>query len=118
MADSRPSPNIWGNIITCCEIGIGIYEIVAEHKKGLMLPKATAEKILPDSLVSQAKPDGKNVCFTDEPSASAAADALVEQGLVTDPKFIERQEALKQLDDAELDTGFESVNEIDLDMEL
>lgn len=118
MADARPNPNIWGNVITCCEIAIGIYEIVAEHKKGLMMPKAVAEEILPDSVLTDAEPDGKNVCFTDEPSASAAADTLIEQGLVTDPEFIERQEASKQFDDAELDTGFESVNEIDLDMEL
>lgn len=118
MADGRPNPNIWGNIITCCEIAIGIYEIVAEHKKGLMMPKAIAEEILPDSVLSDAELDGENICFTNEPSVSAAASELVEQGLVTDPKFIERQEAAKQLDDLEMDTGFESVNEIDIDMEL
>jgi len=37
---------------------------------------------------------------------------------VTDPEFIAKQEDLRQLDETELDTGFESVNEIDLELEL
>lgn len=118
MPDSRPNPNIWGNIITCGEIAIGIYEIIGEHKKGLMMPKAIAEEILPESVVSQAEPDGENLCFTDELSASVAADTLIEQGIVTDPEFIAKQEALRQLDETDFDTGFESVNEIDLELEL
>ncbi len=118
MADSRPSPNIWGNIITCGEIAIGIYEIIGERKKGVMIPKAMAEEILPESVISQAEPDGENLCFTDELSAAVAADTLIEQGIVTDPEFIAKQEDLRQLDETELDTGFESVNEIDLELEL
>ncbi len=118
MADSRPSPNIWGNIITCGEIAIGIYEIIGERKKGLMIPKVVAEEILPESVVAQAEQDGENLCLTDDLSVSVATDTLIEQGLVTDPEFIAKQEALRQLDETEFDTGFESVNEIDLELEL
>ena len=35
MRDGRPNPDIWGNIITCGEIAVGIYEIVATKKRGL-----------------------------------------------------------------------------------
>ena len=42
MRDGRPNPDIWGNIITCGEIAVGIYEIVGAKKRGLELPKAVA----------------------------------------------------------------------------
>jgi len=118
MPDSRPNPNIWGNIITCGEIAIGIYEIVGEHKKGLMMPKKMAEEILPQTVIDMAQKDGENLCFTDELSSSIVADELIEQGIVTDPEFIVQQEALKRLDDAGLDTGFETFNEIDFELEI
>lgn len=35
MRDGRPNPDIWGNIITCGEIAVGIYEIVGTKKRGL-----------------------------------------------------------------------------------
>jgi hypothetical protein len=106
MSDGRPDPNIWGNIITCCEIAIGIYKIIGEHKKGLMVPKAVAEEILPESVIAQAEKDGDNLCFTDELSASMVADELIKQELVTDPEAISQLDAMKQLEDIELDTGF------------
>ena len=43
MRDGRPNPDIWGNIITCGEIAVGIYEIVGTKKRGLEVPKAVAE---------------------------------------------------------------------------
>lgn len=118
MSDGRPSPNIWGNIITCGEIAVGIYEIVGENKKGLMMPKAVAEEILPETVVSQGEQDGENLCFTDELSTAIVADELIKQELVTDPAAIARLDTLRQIDALECDTGFESVNEIDLEFEL
>jgi len=118
MQDSRPNANIWRNIITCGDIAIGVYEIVGEHKKGLMMPKKMAEEILPESVIDMAEKDGENICFTDELSASIAADELIEQGVVTDPVFIAKQEALRQLDDAQMDTGFETFNEVDFELEI
>lgn len=64
MRDGRPNPDIWGNIITCGEIAVGIYEIVGTKKRGLEVPKALAEEILPESVMEQAAQDGENLCFT------------------------------------------------------
>lgn len=60
MRDGRPNPDIWGNIITCGEIAVGIYEIVGTKKRGLEVPKALAEEILPESVMEQAAQDGEN----------------------------------------------------------
>ena len=42
MRDGRPNPDIWGNIITCVEIGQGIYCIIGRDKRGIEMPKETA----------------------------------------------------------------------------
>ena len=86
MRDGRPNPDIWGNIITCGEIAVGIYEIVGSKKRGLEIPKAVAEEILPESVMEQATQDGEALCFTDPVSNAIVADALLEQELVTDPQ--------------------------------
>ena len=39
MRDGRPNPDIWGNIITCVEIGQGIYCIIGRDKRGIEMPK-------------------------------------------------------------------------------
>ena len=97
MRDGRPNPDIWGNIITCGEIAVGIYEIVGTKKRGLEIPKAVAEEILPESVMEQAVQDG-------------------EQELVTDPKATARLEAIRQLDDVSYDTGFEPpISDLELD---
>lgn len=118
MPDSRPSANIWGNIITCGEIALGIYEIVGDKNKGIMMSKADAEKILPESVAAMGEPEGQNLCFTDELSTSLVADELIQQDLATNPDFIAKQEVFKQIDDVGYDTGFEAFNEIEFDLEL
>ena len=105
MRDGRPNPDIWGNIITCGEIAVGIYEIVGTKKRGLEVPKALAEEILPESVMEQAAQDGENLCFTDPVSNAIVADALLEQELVTDPQAAARLDAIRQLDDVTYDTG-------------
>lgn len=116
MRDGRPNPDIWGNLITCVEIAEGIYEIVGTKKKGLEMPKAIAEKILPESVVSQATPDGDEICITDAVSNAIAADALIEQEIVTNPAALSRLDALRQLEEPNLDTGFEPpVSDLELD---
>lgn len=55
MRDGRPNPDIWGNIITCGEIAVGIYEIVGSKKRGLEIPKAVAEEILPESVMGAGR---------------------------------------------------------------
>ena len=74
MRDGRPNPDIWGNIITCGEIAVGIYEIVGSKKRGLEIPKAVAEEILPESVMEQAVQDGEALCFTCLLYTSDAAD--------------------------------------------
>ncbi|OPZ87315.1 MAG: hypothetical protein BWY74_03426 [Firmicutes bacterium ADurb.Bin419] len=118
MQDSRPNANIWGNIITCAEIAICIYEIVGANHKGIMMPKKKAEEVLPQNVIDMAEKDGENLCFVDDLSSSIVADELIEQGIVTNPQFIAKQDALKQLDDADIDTGFETFNEIDFELEI
>ena len=104
MRDGRPNPDIWGNIITCGEIAVGIYEIVGSKKRGLEIPKAVAEEILPESVMEQAVQDGEALCFTDPVSNAIVADALLEQ------------EAIRQLDDVSYDTGFEPpISDVELD---
>ena len=114
MRDGRPNPDIWGNIITCGEIAVGIYEIVGTKKRGLEIPKAVAEEILPESVMEQATQDGEALCFTDPVSNAIVADALLEQELVIDPKAAAQLEAIRQLDDVSYDTGFEpSISDVD-----
>lgn len=116
MRDGRPNPDIWGNIITCGEIAVGIYEIVGTKKRGLEVPKALAEEILPESVMEQAAQDGENLCFTDHVSNAIVADALLEQELVTDPQAAARLDAIRQLDDVTYDTAFEPpVSDYELD---
>lgn len=115
MRDGRPNPDIWGNLITCVEIAEGIYEIVGT-KKGLEMPKAIAEEILPESVVSQATPDGEGICITDAVSNAIAADALIGQEIVTDPAALSRLDTLRQLEEPNLDTGFEPpLSDLELD---
>ena len=100
MRDGRPNPDIWGNIITCGEIAVGIYEIVGTKKR----------------VVEQAAQDGESLCFTDPVSNAIVADALLEQELVTDPQAVARLDAIRQLDDVAYDTAFEPpVSDYELD---
>ena len=122
MRDGRPNPDIWGNIITCGEIAVGIYEIVGTKKRGLEVPKALAEEILPESVMEQAAQDGENLCFTDPVSNAIVADALLEQELyplLTSYLWSEaaaRLDAIRQLDDVTYDTAFEPpVSDYELD---
>ncbi len=39
------------------------YEIVGTKKRGLEVPKALAEEILPESVMEQAAQDGENLCL-------------------------------------------------------
>lgn len=116
MRDGRPNPDIWGKVITCIEIAEGIYEIVGKRKKGLEMPKEIAEEVLPESVMSEAEADGESVCFTDDVSSAIVADALLEQGLVDDPKAVSELAAIRQLADPEYDTGFEpAISDIELE---
>ena len=55
MRDGRPNPDIWGNIITCVEIGEGIYCIFGKDKKGIEMPKEVADELFPESVLITGK---------------------------------------------------------------
>lgn len=117
MRDGRPNPDIWGNIITCIEIGQGIYCIVGSKNKGIEMPKDTAEEILPESVVASAaeEKDG-NVCFTDDVSNAIVVDTLAEKNLIKENVNNSVLDCLRQLDDPEMFTGFEQpVSDIEID---
>lgn len=116
MRDGRPNPDVWGDVITCGEIAVGIYEIVGTKKRGLEIPKDIAEEILPESVIEQSVQDGKDLCFTDPVSNAIVADALLEQKLAVDSQVTDRLEAIRQLEDFAYDTGFEPpISDMELD---
>ncbi len=107
MHDGRPNVDIWGNILTCVEIGYGIYCIVGDKKKGFELPKDTAAELLPESVQTQLIKDNGNVCSTDSLSNNIILDTLQEKGLLYDAKESSISDALKQLEEPDYVTGFE-----------
>lgn len=111
MHDGRPNPDVWGSLITCAEIGLGIYEIAGRRKSGLSIPKEIAEEVLPESVLTQAEPDGDDLCFTDPLATAIAADELIKQEIATDPEALSQLKRLNQLEDIELDTEFEEICE-------
>ena len=93
-----------------------VFMRLSAQKRGLEVPKAVAEEILPESVLEQAAQDGENLCFTDPVSNAIVADALLEQELVTDPQAAARLDAIRQLDDVAYDTAFEPpVSDYELD---
>lgn len=117
MRDGRPNPDIWGNIITCVEIGEGIYCIFGTDKKGIEMPKEVADELFPESVLTTGKeePDG-NVCFTDDVSNAIAVDILEKKGLIKTDKDLSVLDSLRQLDDPEAFTGFEQpITDIELE---
>ena len=83
MRDGRPNPDIWGNIITCVEIGQGIYCIIGRDKRGIEMPKETAEKVLNEAVLKTGneETDG-NICFTDGALSNIVADILEKNNLI------------------------------------
>ena len=118
MRDGRPNPDIWGNIITCVEIGQGIYCIIGSKKKGIDMPKEVAEEILPESVVANATEDKDgSLCFTDEVSNAMAVDRLIEEKKLTKHKSnLPVLDTFRQLEDPETFTGFEQpITDIELE---
>lgn len=117
MRDGRPNPDIWGNIITCIEIGEGIYCIIGSKKKGIDMPKEVAEEILPESVVSGATEDQDgSLCFTDPIANAMIVDALAEKKLAKSERDLSVLDTFRQLDDPETFTGFEQpITDMELD---
>ena len=96
MRDGRPNPDIWGNIITCVEIGEGIYCIFGKDKKGIEMPKEVADELFPESVLTTGKEEADgNVCFTDDVSNAIAVDILEKKGLIKTDKDLSVLDSLR-----------------------
>ena len=117
MPDSRPNPNIWETSLPVERL-LSVFMRLLVNTKGADDAKENGRRNPAPTVIDMAQKDGENLCFTDELSSSIVADELIEQGIVTDPEFIARQEALKQLDDAGMDTGLKPLMRLILNLRL
>ena len=97
MRDGRPNPDIWGNVITCVEIGQGIYCIIGRDKRGIEMPKETAEKVLNEAVLKTGneETDG-NICFADGALSNIVADILEKNNLIKKDETAALSELLRQ----------------------
>ncbi len=97
MRDRRPNPDIWGNVITCVEIGQGIYCIIGRDKRGIEMPKETAEKVLNEAVLKTGDEEtGGSICFTDGALSNAVADVLEKNNLIKKDETADLSELLRQ----------------------
>lgn len=89
--DDRPNTSIWGTILSCTEIALYVYQIVATKGEGLMIPSDKAEELLGGKALFQGKPqDGYIHYDKDSPGEMAAAYELIKNGQIKDPEVIEQ----------------------------
>ena len=63
---NRPQgESIWGNINTCIEIALNIYEISAKNGEGIMVKK-DAETVLSDKAISMGTDNGEYITFDEQ----------------------------------------------------
>lgn len=84
----RPESSIWGNILTCIEVGLHIYAIQAERNSGLVLDADYAEDVLSEEALQLGHREGKHVYFDDVKSVAPAYE-LAQQGAITHPEWEE-----------------------------
>lgn len=132
--DGRPNINLWGNILTCIEVGLNIYAIIGDKNKGLQMEYDKAEHNLSENVLNLGERSGENICFTDGLAADLAVKELKEQNLITDVNFSEKhdiemdnakkevqeymiEESMNQAQDlAQEDSGFEELGELDYEL--
>jgi len=89
--DDRPNVSIWGTILSCTEIGLNIYQIVAEKKKGLMIPTEKADEILSPETVALGEAADGYVHFAEGGMGEVAvAHELVQGSHITNPEFFDQ----------------------------
>ena len=87
--DDRPSASIWGTILSCFEIALNVYQVVAVKGEGLMIPNDKAEELLGEKALFQGKAKDGFVHFDKgSPGETAAAYELIKDGHITDPEVI------------------------------
>jgi len=82
----RPESTIWGNILTCIEVGLHIYAIHAERNSGLVLDADYAQDVLSEDALKLGEKQGDHIYFDDVKSVAAAYE-LAKQGVITHPEW-------------------------------
>lgn len=93
---SKPESSIWGNILTCVEIGLHIYGIIAEKNSGVVLDADYAKEALSEQALQAGEVHGDHIYFDDVKSVIPAYE-LLQQNAITDPEFKEHCGSPEQL---------------------
>ena len=56
--DDRPSTSIWGTILSCAEIALCVYQVVAINGEGLMVKSDNADELLGKAIFQGKAQDG------------------------------------------------------------
>ncbi|MFB5678088.1 hypothetical protein ACE3NQ_22405 [Paenibacillus terreus] len=93
---SRPEISIWGNILTCAEIALHVYEMIAERGGGIVIDADHAKEQLSEKALNIGEQHGDHVYF-DDAKSSVPAYELLQKNAITDPEFKERCGSPEQL---------------------
>jgi hypothetical protein len=86
----RPNTSIWGTILSCAEIALCVYQVVAINGEGLMIPSNKAGELLGEKALFQGKAQDNYIYYDkDSPGEMTAAYELIKNGHITDPKVID-----------------------------
>ena len=95
--DDRPNTSIWGTILSSVEVGLMIYQVVAEHGSGVMVKSDIAEKT-PGIITEHGQngtgqdKDGYYCYEQNSPEAESAMKALENAGLLHSPNMVSAAE--------------------------
>lgn len=92
----RPESSIWGNILTCVEIGLHVYGIIAEKNGGIAVDADYAEETLSEEALQVGEKHGEHIYYDDVKSIVPAYE-LLQQDAITNSRFKERCGSPEQL---------------------
>jgi len=92
----RPESSIWGNILTCVEVGLHIYAMHAERNSGLVVDADYAEEVLSEEALKLGAKQGDHIYFDDIKSVVPTYE-LAKQGAITHPELMELAEHPEKL---------------------
>ncbi|QUL53376.1 hypothetical protein KDC22_23665 [Paenibacillus tritici] len=84
----QPESSIWGNILTCAEIGLHVYGMMAEHNSGIVVDADYAKEVLSEEALQAGESQGDHIYFDDAKSIIPAYE-LLKKDAITDPEFKE-----------------------------
>lgn len=84
----QPESSIWGNILTCAEIGLHVYGMMAERNSGIVVDADYAKEVLSEEALQSGESHGDHIYFDDAKSIIPAYE-LLKKDAITDPEFKE-----------------------------